>query len=52
MFSMNPDSKMRGPGYIILNVLRVFNIISLITIVVASWVMLVRTVQTSNVWDP
>lgn len=51
MFSMNPDSKMRGPGYIILNVLRVFNIISLITVVVASWVMLVRTVQTSNVWD-
>lgn len=45
---MNPDSKMRGPGYIILNVLRVFNIISLLTVVIASWVMLVMTVKTSN----
>ncbi|PSS27196.1 hypothetical protein M430DRAFT_38000 [Amorphotheca resinae ATCC 22711] len=45
---MKPDSKLRGPGYIILNVLRVLNIISLITVVIASWVMLVRTVQTSN----
>lgn len=42
-------SKMSGKGYIILNVLRAFNIVSLITVVVASWVMLVRTVQTSNV---
>jgi hypothetical protein len=41
---------MSGPGYIILNVIRVLNIISLLTVVVASWVMLVRTVQTSNVW--
>ena len=48
MFNMNPDSKMRGPGYIILNVLRVFNIISLLTVVIASWVMLVMTVKTSN----
>lgn len=46
-FSVNPDSK-RGPGYIILNVLRAFNIISLLTVVVASWVMLVMTVKTSN----
>lgn len=52
MFNMKPDSKLRGPGYIILNVLRVLNIISLITVVIASWVMLVRTVQTSNVWTP
>ena len=39
-----------GAGYVILNVIRVLNIISLLTVVVASWVMLVRTVQTSNVW--
>jgi hypothetical protein len=45
-------SKMSGKGFIILNVLRVFNIISLITVVAASWVMLVRTVQTSNVYTP
>jgi hypothetical protein len=46
-FSVDPDSK-RGPGYIILNVIRVLNIISLLTVVVASWVMLVMTVKTSN----
>jgi hypothetical protein len=45
-------SKMSGKGYIILNIFRVLNIISLLTVVVASWVMLVRTVQTSNVWNP
>jgi hypothetical protein len=38
-----------GPGYIVLNVMRVLNIIALLTVVVASWVMLVKTVQTSNV---
>jgi len=38
-----------GPGYIVLNVIRVLNIIALLTVVVASWVMLVKTVQTSNV---
>jgi len=37
-----------GPGYIILNILRVLNIISLLTVVVGSWIMLVRTVQTSS----
>jgi hypothetical protein len=42
-------SKMSGKGYIILNILRALNIISLIMVVIASWVMLVRTVQTSNV---
>ena len=48
--SMNAESrKLAGPGYIILNILRVFNIISLLTVAVGSWIMLVRTVQTSNV---
>jgi hypothetical protein len=46
-FNINTESK-RGPGYIILNVIRVLNIISLLTVVVASWVMLVMTVKTSN----
>jgi hypothetical protein len=46
---MKMFSKKSGKGYIVLNILRVFNIISLITVVAASWVMLVRTVQTSNV---
>lgn len=52
MFNMssNPEKqKLSGPGYIILNILRVLNIISLLTVVVGSWIMLVRTVQTSNV---
>ncbi len=44
MFS---ETKM-GPGYITLNILRVCNIISLLLIVVASWIMLVMTVKTSN----
>jgi hypothetical protein len=51
MFNMSFNSesgKLAGPGYIILNVLRVANIISLLTVVVGSWIMLVRTVQTSN----
>lgn len=45
---MKMFSKTNGKGYVILNILRVLNIISLITVVIASWVMLVRTVQTSN----
>jgi len=54
MFKLNgnsddPTSKLRGPGYVVLNVIRVLNIISLITVAIASWVMLVKTVMTSNV---
>ena len=52
MFNLNGQSKMAGPGYIILNVIRVFNIITLLTVAVASWVMLVMTVKTSNVRLP
>ena len=44
----NADSEMRGSGYIILNIIRVLNIISLLTVAIASWVMLVMTVKTSN----
>ena len=46
MFS---ESKMAsGPGYITLNIIRVLNIISLLLVVVASWIMLVKTVEGSN----
>jgi len=48
MFNLNADSKIRGPGFIILNALRVLNIISLLLVAIASWVMLVMTVKTSN----
>jgi len=48
MFNFNKDER-GGKGYIILNVIRVFNIIALLTIVAASWVMLVMTVKTSSV---
>ena len=51
MFNLSFNSqskKMAGPGYIILNVLRACNIISLLLVVVGSWIMLVKTVQTSN----
>jgi hypothetical protein len=51
MFSFSRDSR-GGKGYIILNVIRVFNIISLLTVVAASWVMLVMTVKTSSVGSP
>lgn len=49
MFNLNSDSKIRGPGYIILNVIRVLNIIVLLLVAIASWVMLVMTVKTSSV---
>ncbi|KAI9789687.1 MAG: hypothetical protein M1816_005862 [Peltula sp. TS41687] len=37
-----------GPGYIILNILRVMNIIALLMVIVASWVMLVKTFVVSK----
>ncbi|TVY23734.1 hypothetical protein LHYA1_G006689 [Lachnellula hyalina] len=48
MFSPNTGNKMAGGGYITLNIIRVLNIISLLLVAVASWVMLVMTVKTSN----
>ncbi|KAE8453061.1 hypothetical protein EG329_012248 [Mollisiaceae sp. DMI_Dod_QoI] len=45
MFS---ESKLAGPGYITLNVIRVLNIISLLLVAIGSWIMLVMTVKTSN----
>jgi len=47
MFSENKMAS--GPGYVTLNVIRALNIISLLLVVVASWIMLVMTVKTSNV---
>ena len=37
-----------GPGYVVLNIIRVCNIISLIAIVAASFGMLVKTFQVSK----
>lgn len=48
MFNMNTESKLSGAGYLILNVLRVLNIIVLLLVAIASWVMLVMTVKTSS----
>jgi hypothetical protein len=48
MFNMNSESKLQGPGYIILNGLRVLNIIALLLVAIASWVMLVMTVKTNS----
>ncbi|PQE26296.1 Structure-specific endonuclease subunit slx4 protein [Rutstroemia sp. NJR-2017a BBW] len=45
---MAKSLKQQGRGFIILNVLRVMNIISLLDVVVASWIMLIMTVKTSN----
>lgn len=52
MFNLNADSKIRGPGYIVLNAIRALNVIALLLVAIASWVMLVMTVKTSNVWNP
>lgn len=47
---MSRSSKtLAGPGYVILNILRVMNIIALLMVVVASWVMLVKTFVVSKV---
>ncbi|TVY58381.1 hypothetical protein LSUE1_G009110 [Lachnellula suecica] len=48
MFSLNSKAQMAGGGYITLNVIRVLNVISLLLVAIASWVMLVMTVKTSN----
>jgi hypothetical protein len=40
-----------GPGYIILNGLRILNIIGLTAVMVASWIMLVRTFVVSKVGE-
>jgi len=44
-----PSKGFAGKGFLILNVLRVCNIIALLTVVAASWIMLVMTVKTSSV---
>ncbi|RAL65442.1 hypothetical protein DID88_001009 [Monilinia fructigena] len=40
--------KQAGRGFLVLNVIRVFNIIALLDVVAASWIMLIMTVKTSN----
>jgi len=41
--------KLAGSGYIVLNVIRALNIIALLAVVIASIIMLVKTVQISKV---
>lgn len=48
LFSMFKTLKLAGSGYVILNIIRVFSIITLSVIVAGSWIMLVKTIQTSN----
>ncbi|OAA66468.1 hypothetical protein SPI_01044 [Niveomyces insectorum RCEF 264] len=43
MFNLAENSKLRGIGYRVLNVLRPCNIIALLAVVAASWVMVVMT---------
>jgi hypothetical protein len=47
MFSFNSERK-AGPGYIVLNIIRVLNIITLLMVAASSWVMIVMTVKTSS----
>jgi len=44
--------KLAGSGYVVLNVIRVMNIIALLAVVIASIIMLVKTVQISKVKTP
>lgn len=57
-YSSHPDQtsvmafsskSLAGPGYVILNIMRIMNIIALIMVIVASWVMLVKTFVVSKV---
>ncbi|KAF4618117.1 hypothetical protein G7Y89_g14990 [Cudoniella acicularis] len=48
MFNTKSESKMAGPGYIILQIIRVLNIIALLLIAIASMIMLAMTLKTSN----
>lgn len=45
---MFKNLKLAGAGYVILNIIRVLTIITLGTIIAASWIMLVKTVQNSD----
>ncbi|EOO00013.1 hypothetical protein UCRPA7_4456 [Phaeoacremonium minimum UCRPA7] len=48
MFNMSGPSKIRGSGLVVLNILRCFNIIGLLTVVAASWIMIVMTGVKNN----
>ena len=43
------SKKLAGPGYVVLSILRVMTIISLVMVIIASWVMLVKTFVISKV---
>lgn len=42
------SKSLAGPGYVILNIMRAMNIIALVMVIVASWVMLVKTFVVSK----
>lgn len=42
------NRSLAGPGFIILNTIRVMNIIALLAVIAASWVMLVKTFVVSK----
>lgn len=48
MFHLSENSSLRGSGHLVLNILRAFNIISLLTVAAASWVMIVMTSMTNG----
>ena len=48
MFNLSENSRLRGSGHLVLNILRALNIISLLTISAASWAMIVMTTITNG----
>ncbi|RXG49468.1 hypothetical protein VDGE_06769 [Verticillium dahliae] len=48
MFNLSENSRLRGSGHLILNVFRAFNIIGLLAVATASWVLIVMSGLTGN----
>ncbi|KAM0329119.1 hypothetical protein ACHAQA_004415 [Verticillium albo-atrum] len=48
MFNLSENSRLRGSGHLLLNVFRAFNIIGLLAVAVASWVLIVMSGLTGN----
>ncbi|ROT40275.1 hypothetical protein SODALDRAFT_92633 [Sodiomyces alkalinus F11] len=48
MFNLSENSRLRGSGHLILNVFRACNIISLLAVCVATWVMIIMSGLTGN----
>jgi len=43
-----PSANLAGPGYMILNGIRTLNIIALLSVAVASWVMIIMNIKTNH----